>query len=407
MIKYVHNIYGSFELPKLELFLVLIFSLMFAGFFFLPTSSHRLVMYIGMPFMLFFLYREPVWSLIGQAGVFGRLIALFILMYAFSALWSQDVDVSRVISKFKLLIFVPVIFCTFYFLIQKSKAIWPFILSCFVISAFVTGALLFIQNMHQVLADYDYFFRLRGFGKADNSVQCALLYGLALIVLVFPPQGLSKTLKHPCTRIIGVVLFFSLMMMTGSRGPILALFVSVFSILLLCMSFRSILSIICISLSCVSFFLLLPSAELVHVRSDAGRFQIWNKVVEEIKEKPILGHGVAANNDRKIFNEQAYEWEVAKHEHNVYLSTIYHLGFIGFALFLSIIVLAGMTSFKMIKQSDDFVSVGFAMMGLVLGFVDFGGFFNNLSSTWLVFWFPLAYVLSRSKYYHSLKPLPK
>jgi len=60
-----------------------------------------------------------------------------------------------------------------------------------------------------------------------------------------------------------------------------------------------------------------------------GRSRLWNLMVEEIKEKPLWGHGANASEAFVL----SVTWGVLTHPHNDWLRLLYDFGFFGASVF--------------------------------------------------------------------------
>jgi len=381
----------QFELSKLELFLVGVFALIFAGFFFLPTSPHRLIMYVGVPFMIFYLYRQRIWQVLRDAPQLLYLVLLFACFYGVSAFWSVGVDVDRIFNKAKLLLFIPLVFLSLFLLVRQSSQIWQILCASLLLSAIVSSIALLLVNFDTYFVKHLFTVRLEGFGRAENSVQCGLLYGLACFLFLFPSKESVSFFKKPYVRAVGVVLCLSMMLLAGSRGPLVALV----GCLIVTFALRGNLKrSFFIGLACLAImggYILSPiDPGGFKSRGDSARLLVWKEVVAEIKEKPFFGHGVAQENDRSIYYEPMKKYVPVTHAHSIYLSALAHVGFLGFGLFVALISYAGLYGVRIARDHQEFSAIGFAVFGLILGIFDFGGYFTNLGTAWIVFWFPLA-----------------
>jgi len=385
-----------------ECVLALIFMVMFAGVFFLPTAPHRILMYLGMPFMAFFLMREQFWSYFkSSVPILLSLVFVFVGFYALSAFWSEGADIDRVFSKVKLAVFIPLTLMSFFVLLQKYSALWSWMMNAYVLAAVISAAILLVMHFDIYVIDHNYHHRLQGMGKAFNSVHCSLFHGLALIALMFHMQSDVRLFESRYVRFFAILLLFLVVVLTNSRGPFLAL-CGTFAFLKF---FRGHIKVLFIS-----FCVLIPSVALainfldLSLRSIDRRYQIWVQAFDIIQQKLLLGHGAGSKFFYEITIGDSYH-KIEGHAHNLYLSTLIHVGIFGFILMCLVIARALFIGVIEWRKRGEIVALAFLVFGLIAGLFDFGGYFTNLGATWIVFWFPVT-VIAAYEYAGNTK-MPK
>lgn len=210
---------GIFRQDKLLLINGFFVMVMMCGFYVLDTGAHRNLYYLSLPFMLALIWRDrmDLKQDIREAGPVLGLGAAFLLFMTLSVLWSSAAEVGRYFEKAKLLplIAIPMLASLRVF---RAKPEWVEIgMAAMVGTAFFSGVYLLARAdiFHQ-----DATWRLHGLGRAENPVQCSLLYALAIAGTL----TLKKRLRFQ--SLIGVVfvaVFFFIMIETQSRGPMVAL----------------------------------------------------------------------------------------------------------------------------------------------------------------------------------------
>lgn len=371
------------------------FALLLASFFFIGSDGIRTLMYVGMPFLAFNLYQNRasirfdsmVWYIAFGLGSY------FLINYI-SILWSEPEDAEKLFQRLKMLIIFPLILMPFA-LKARDQSFLPACLSAYAISAIVTAPLLLVFRLDDILNNQ----RLFGWGRAENPVQCGLMYGMAFLLIVFYRNKMPLFKNLPCLAAYALSLLpLAVLVLSQSRGPFLttaALFVGLLALYPLLknkLCLRKILLLTALTVSGLLCFLLYGSS-VTFERGSTGRLEIWEHALELVQEKPLLGHGIAT----KFQYEFSYNnnINVIGHPHSIYLSALVHTGIAGFLFQLIAIVSALYLAFMRYKENNDssfLILIGF---GALLGFVDFGGYYTNLGTTWLVFWFPLAALLFR------------
>jgi O-antigen ligase len=400
---FVHRMVAGFDWRKN--LITVFFALLLASFFFIGSDGLRTLMYVGMPFLAFYLYQNRasirldsmVWYIAFGLGSY------FLINYI-SILWSEPEDAEKLFQRLKMLVIFPLILIPFA-LKARDRTFLPACLTAYVISAIVTAPLLLLFRLDDILNNQ----RLFGWGRAENPVQCGLMYGMAFLLIVFYRNKMPLFNKLP--RLASYVLSLlplAALVLSQSRGPFLAtaaLFVGIlalYPVLQNKLCLRKFLLLTALTVSGLLCFLLYGSS-VAFERGSTGRLEIWENALELAQEKPLLGHGIAT----KFQYEFNYNNRVnfIGHPHSIYLSALVHTGIAGF-LFQLIAIGSGLyLGFVRYKNNNDasfLIMIGF---GALLGFVDFGGYYTNLGTTWLVFWFPLAALLFRpAQSFEDIRP---
>lgn len=382
-----------------SIFIPLIVPLFFYG----PTSLLRALFYVSIPFLLTLLYknRQEVKQLISQDKIIWRIIAVFLVFMSASVLWSDNGEKIRYFSKGKLFLILGLTTLSTFYITYKYPKFSNVIKNCFIFGAVSSAIILLLPD----LKTYDLEWgqqRLEGMGRAANPVQASLLYGLAIIAIIFGSfsNQYSRT-KIYLIKALLVLPPLEVMLMTQSRGPFLSLIVT-FAILFI-LSFKSRIKaalFLCIGMGilAVPSYIALKHTDILD-RKTSGRFEIWNTAIDQIEEKPIFGNGLAVTN-RYTFKAEDGTTQPASHIHSLYLSTLFQGGIVGLVLLLSLYFLLAKRYLELTaNQAADYMWIGgWVVMGAAFGLTDFGGIIMNLSTEWLVFWWPIGLVLGHVAY---------
>jgi O-antigen ligase len=231
--------------------------------------------------------------------------------------------------------------------------------------------------------------RLHGWGATSHPILGASVMGLAYLA------ALCRTLTRPeqwgrylaaCAAMALFILF------TESRGPMLAVFAST---LFLCAAgpwrWRALGRLAALAVA----WRLLPAGMRQHqaavmvARGSSHRFEIWHRTLELIGQRPLAGHGLAANLDMPGIT----------FPHDMYLSVLFYSGAVGFALF------AGLAGFVCLRLWQGRTTQGWAradwlwlvaiwMNALLAGLTDLGQITKGPGPMWFIFWLPVGLVLA-------------
>lgn len=394
-LKEIYNDWHSLYRRDRLLFVSAIFlPLLFSAFFFASTLHIRTLFYISLPFSFALLVRDRrhVWEFIKENHVFWALCAIFLGYMSLSVAWSETTETGRYFEKGKLFLLIGIgVLTTSWITHQFPKMITGIGLS-FITAAFITAAFLTIPHIITSI-ETDRFTRMHGLGRADNPVQAALLYGLSVVMIAFGNFGFLSKLP---VKIMLALPPLSAMLCTQSRGPLIALLLALSAIKIIRCSKKIVTSVLLLAalglLSLTAYFAL-EQTNIIK-RQDTGRTEIWLSALDKIAEKPITGYGLANRTfyTYTIFNGRT---EQVSHPHSLYLSTLVQGGYIAAILLLGLMAMTIRQTF--LSPGPEIWPLGCVIMGALLGLVDFGGYVINVSTEWLVFWWPAAFIFALSR----------
>lgn len=370
-------------------------------FFYFPSSILRNIFYISLLFSVPLLIKKKteIKQLIIQDKPAWITLIAFILFMCLSVFWSETIESSRYFEKGKLFVFIGLATISTFYIAYKIPGFSEAIKNLYIFGA-VSSAIVLIVH-HVILNGFTWpQVRLEGMGRAENPVQASLVYGLAILAIIFgkfPKECTPKFIN--ISKILMSVPPLTVMLMTQSRGPFLSMIITIIGIYIFNSQDRiKKLLFIGICLFCVSIpaYMEMSNTEVLN-RKTTGRFEIWGKATEKILSHPIVGNGLASDGRYTYTNERGANL-TASHIHSLYLSTLYQGGLIGFALLISSYILFTKRFLKIISNQDqNHLWIGaWVLMGAAFGISDFGGIIINLSTEWLVFWWPMALVLAYS-----------
>lgn len=111
-----------------------------------------------------------------------------------------------------------------------------------------------------------------------------------------------------------------------------------------------------------------------HVTSLTGRVPLWNELWRFVERKPLFGHGYGAFWDSNMVREmsETFFWEIMN-SHSIYLDAILGLGFVGLAIYLSMLifglVMSGRFSSETHQPSYQFV-FGLILFAMIHGLAE-------------------------------------
>lgn len=175
-------------------------------------------------------------------------------------------------------------------------------------------------------------FRIRPWLVLDTNQLYASMYCITLPFFAFfasrqlPPGRLVRVAPYLITAALLVYLAAN-----QRRSTLVALAVGCLALPIINLKRRLLVPLVAVAVVAASTLLFNP--ELITERGTGQRPQLWHAAWEMILEHPITGHGMA-NETRDLHIVVGGEPVVQDHPHNYYLSLLYHIGFLGLALWV-------------------------------------------------------------------------
>lgn len=196
---------------------------------------------------------------------------------------------------------------------------------------------------------------------------------------------------HRRQRLLGLVslaLLLLLLVLTGSRTPLVAFF-SCFLWLVLLIKPRALGFALVVSALAVALIMVV----MPWVITDRGvsyRPEIWASAIEQSKAEIWFGHGLGA-----VLNIKLDEINYAFSDpHNMTLSVLYRGGIFGVLLWMAMYGCAALMAWR--RRSDGFVLIASAAVvyGFMAGMTEGGALFPRPKEHWFLLWIPLALLLA-------------
>jgi O-antigen ligase len=233
-------------------------------------------------------------------------------------------------------------------------------------------------------------------------------YGIAVIACIYLLQQ-QRTVK---ARIIYLGLLaanLSYMLLTQSRGPLLALAVTLLawqiSVWFLPRNDKSdhgnSLLVVLLLLTAAGVALSIMHSGFIKdafLRGSSYRLEIWEGILGYIKEAPWLGQGLTAEG-RTV----AVDGAIHTHPHSVYLATLFYGGLVGLLLMIGMMVSVFWQGFKRLRKPGVLVYLCMVLFGTLCMVTDGNMLIHHPRPFWLYFWFPVALVVASELLDHPSK----
>lgn len=234
--------------------------------------------------------------------------------------------------------------------------------------------------------------RLVGVGTLEHPNPSAAVYGFfAVLAIGLLISEASLWLKIIYLLSIGILLSF--LWLTQSRGALVAT-VMAFGIFFFQLRPKRML-IVLVSLTGITalVFFLFPQgfASLIE-RGTSSRLLIWSTVLSQAAETPFFGHGYLVDNSVFVVSQKARH----AFAHNAYLASLRDGGVVGMALMLALLTSACRLALSIGREKGSYVYLALLVFGLVYMIFDTDRLITRPRELWVIFWLPLALILSES-----------
>ena len=369
--------------------LLVLYGLTLATFPLLDTAWHRDFFYIT--FLPTFLLTVDTGRIRQASRDWGfRFACSFISVAWLSQFWSPDLDLeifyNATRKSFLVLVFL---LATIQLSIRYEKFLPGVAIGLLITS--VIAALLMIGEAVSIGQWPPP--RLGGLGRGKNPILGALLFGVALITAydVFRSPGQNRSWRIAVA--VGMLPLIAAILLTQSRGPWLALYVTAVVVILAERRWLLLLLVIAVSATAVITVTAgWTDAGSIITRTDSQRLVLWAQTLDWIAENVLFGIGYGTALDLEMPGGL-----LIKSPHNLYLSVIVYFGVIGATPFF------GMLGYFAARMASDLVrgscrmSILLLIVGLVSGLFDGSVPIHSLDVAWLVLWLPIAYEIGRTQ----------
>lgn len=225
--------------------------------------------------------------------------------------------------------------------------------------------------------------RLTGYGALYNALKSTHVFGF------FTVYWLCRWYQHPTpmawTPLAALAPLWLLLLLTGSRTPLLAVAAAVFWLAALQWR-RRIWPIIAVGVAAVLIWQFTQPVDSLLGRGLSLRPAIWTAALQQLDGRLLFGLGL---NHPQVF-AIANVGEVFADTHNISLGVLFEGGLVGLGLWLLIFAYALGYAWRRREQRGVVLASALVVFGVVAGFTEGSGFFSRPSEYWFLLWIPLA-----------------
>ena len=381
MTKFLARILEKPSKISAEKFLAVSMSFFLAMFFFVPSNSiHRNFYYILvlLPYLFIFFGDKPV-ELLKTRTI--KILYLFLLYFLVSLFWSQGPDIDAVynIVRKELLVLFFVISLAWLW----NQGYQENLLRGLLLGAFV-GVLLSIYYYYIHLGN-DWQSRLEGFDRGGHAIKSPVMYGAVLVTLFC---CLDKIKRYRWLAYIAMILFLVFVLLSQTRGILIAILASISVCLLLKGQVRTILAMLVAALIVLAYAYYADVFSRMLTLQDV-RYEIWQQAFRDWSLHPIFGFGIYPEREVVLSSGVSYV-----HPHNIFISHLLYGGIVGLTLLILVWLSICFSAFRCWFSQRDLLPVGLFFYFTWVGLFDFSTLIKSADVEWVFFWFMVALIVA-------------
>ena len=391
--------------------LAISYTVFFIGFFFFPsTKSHCNFFYvaIALPFLIFIFMKKVDLRSLFSSKIF-LLSAIFLIYMFFTLFWANNFRFSDISKYGRRVLYVLIFLGVTMHLVQTYPHFIQRLLMvlCWTAAIFAVGYLVFYYSQHPFPHS-----RLFGFGQLSNPIMASSVYGIASIACLYLLQQ-QHAVKTKLLYLGMSVFFFLYMLLTQSRGPLLAWGITIFGWTILESgshktgkgSYHNKLWVVLVLIlaSALVLFMLYPDFLKSRIlRAETYRLKVWKQSLLQAEEAIYFGHGLDADTRVMVSGEEGKNKLWIHHHHSVYLTTLFYGGIIGLLLLIALVGAAIWQGLTRRGKPQKFPVTCMLVFGALCIVTDGYTLIDHPKPVWIFFWFPIALVAASELPGHSL-----
>jgi O-antigen ligase len=336
---------------------------------------------VGLPALLSMCLSRENFGFLLQSRIFLAFLA-FAAYMGLSALWSMSDD--SVPNLVKLPLFVVLLF---YVIFDLGRRNFDRLVATVKWSAiFAVAAAVYMLGVFLYFGGQG---RFGGYGALRNPLLISHEFGVFLawwLGVYFSEKKLFDPLP-----LFAILVLTTLIVLTGSRTPLMATVATVLGLVLLAPSRKGLWLIVALVLACAAAWLLRP--EVFLQRGLSYRTEIWAIALQQIGEKLWFGHGLEAPMAIQL---EGFPYPFSD-PHNLTLAVLFAGGIVGGVLWLLMYLRALLETWEWRNNKGVLIFSAQVFYGLIAGLTEGGSFLPRPKEHWFLVWIPLA-LLAASVY---------
>ena len=260
----------------------------------------------------------------------------------------------------------------------------------------VAGAANAVFSIADFFITHPVFRRLTGWGATSHPILGAAVMAVAGLTALARVLVADAPLRARAGNLAAALAMAAFILMTESRGPLLA--VSIGVVFLCAASVWRVRAFAGLAVLAGVWFSL-PRAARQHgeavlvERGSSHRFEVWHYTLGLIRDRPLFGHGLAAN---LHFVVGAGPKDALTFPHDLYLSLLFYSGAVGLLLFAAMAMLLSWRLLRAMRRPDaEWAWLSALWLNvLVVGLTDLGQITKGPGPIWFIVWLPVGLLLT-------------
>lgn len=376
-------------------FLAISYSLFLLGFFFFPSSkSHSNFFHatLAFPFLILIFMKKVDLKSFFSSKTF--LISALFLVYTLSTLfWADNCRLSDIAKNGRRVLYVLIFLSATMHLIQVYPNFLQRLLMslCWTASIVAVAYIVFYYSKHPFPIS-----RMFGYGQLYNPIMASSVYGIISIACIYLFQQ-QRTFKMRLLYLGMCSIFFLYILLSQSRGPLLAWCITVLGWAILeslsreqsTYGHRNNMRLVVLLVSLLGGILFVLYPELLESRLfevTSHRWTIWKQCLIQLKNAPFFGYGLNAGTETIVQGKKML------HHHSAYLTTLFFGGLVGL---LALIALLGSAIWQVatrVKNPQKSLLASMLLFGALCIAIDGHTLIRHPKPVWMFFWFPIAVI---------------
>jgi O-antigen ligase len=322
-----------------------------------------------------------------QSNVF-KLSLLYIVFMIFTIFWAEGFS-SELLLKYSrrgFTLFTFLIITAYLLIRDKDYLDVLFKWSCRFAGIFAFFSIIWFYFSYGISG----YGRLISIGPLDNPILAGNVFaGMALVSHYHFSLTKNKRMHERLESLFIFMAILTFVLLTQSRGPLIALFATMLFCSVLVRDFKFLLSlpILVGVLFITKTFNFFDPFSLIS-RGDSYRFAIWEQVWSFFLEKPFLGYGLGGLRPEILIEPDIH----IAHAHNIFLANLLDGGVVALGLLLAVLLMSAYWAFVHFKKSGNVTLVSLVLFAALSNMTDGYTLIMSPGYQWIYFWMPIAII---------------
>lgn len=377
----------------------ILFILFIVGIFFLSSRHLRNLFYCLSVSTVLLLIKEKYFSEIYKNRIF-KFVLLYLVYVFFSMFWSEKQGMDFIVFNLKKIEKIFLFLIITVGLVGRDWSLFERTLK-WICRGAILSALISIVKFYIFDHPFQWALRLQGIGTLDHPILGGAAYGSVFLIATFFFVFNKKAITLDrwiafATALISLVY----VLMTQSRGPLLALILSAMVVVMATRCKKDIFKLaffiggVVWGLNWMGF---VPFSRLLK-RGFSSRPDIWQEALPTAMQKFWFGYGLDGSWPPLVVAGSKFD-----HPHNVFLYNFLEGGIVGFSLILLVLVAAFVVVISDRKKNANSTLLALLVFAVLANMTDGTRLVSNPGCQWVYFWLPVFLV---GAYWANSKKIP-